>query len=384
MMSARTPSTSTGSTSRTRRSSSCSRSSPTAGREEIAELERQVAEEPFRRAAQKTLAADVTTLVHGAERDGSGAGGLRGAVRQGRPVRALDARTLADATGELPGAEVSVGHVRRRRAGGGRTGGVAQRRAPGDRRRRGLAQQRQDRRPGGTAGGGRLPVRPGRAVSGAVASRSRQAAAPAEPPASWPAPEEGPPEGVGPLRISSITGPQAADLRICLLPGDPSTVLFVSPTGRNGHHRASHHREAGRSRGRLHQHEAVSTASGTAPSARVGLSSTAAVQLHRVDLEAGRAASKLEWLPRTQRLTAKRTVRVRILRTQQRVKNRCQLPRLGVAACRVCWPGGWSLRTKILWLTMNDQFFAGCSTSASVMTLFGVQFCRAPFGVRGV
>ena len=35
--------------------------------EEIAELEKQVAEEPFRRTAQRTLAADVTTLVHGAE-----------------------------------------------------------------------------------------------------------------------------------------------------------------------------------------------------------------------------------------------------------------------------------------------------------------------------
>src|SRR6185436_2854659 len=35
------------------------------GREEIAELERQVREEPFRRAAQRALAADVTTLVHG-------------------------------------------------------------------------------------------------------------------------------------------------------------------------------------------------------------------------------------------------------------------------------------------------------------------------------
>jgi tyrosyl-tRNA synthetase len=36
-------------------------------REEIADLEKQVAEEPFRRTAQRTLAADVTALVHGAE-----------------------------------------------------------------------------------------------------------------------------------------------------------------------------------------------------------------------------------------------------------------------------------------------------------------------------
>ena len=128
--------------------------------------------------------------------------------------------------------------------------------------------------------------------SGVVASRSRQAAAPADPPASRPAPEEGPPEGVGPLRISSITGPQAADLRICLLPGDPSTVLFVSPTGRNGHHRG-HHREAGRSRGRLHQHEAVSTASGTAPSA--GWDSPAQPPSSSTEWIWKRAAQRVSW-----------------------------------------------------------------------------------------
>ena len=37
------------------------------GQEDIAELERQVAEEPFRRAAQKALAGDMVTLVHGSE-----------------------------------------------------------------------------------------------------------------------------------------------------------------------------------------------------------------------------------------------------------------------------------------------------------------------------
>ena len=66
------------------------RSSPTARRDEIAELERQVASEPFRRAAQRTLAADVTTLVHGAAATAAvqaasealfGKGDLRGAGR---------------------------------------------------------------------------------------------------------------------------------------------------------------------------------------------------------------------------------------------------------------------------------------------------------------
>ena len=59
-------------------------------REEVADLERQVAEEPFRRAAQRTLAADVTTLVHGAAATAAvqaasealfGKGDLRGARR---------------------------------------------------------------------------------------------------------------------------------------------------------------------------------------------------------------------------------------------------------------------------------------------------------------
>ena len=46
---------------------SCSRSSPTARARRSPSSSEQVAEEPFRRAAQKALAADVTTLVHGAD-----------------------------------------------------------------------------------------------------------------------------------------------------------------------------------------------------------------------------------------------------------------------------------------------------------------------------
>jgi tyrosyl-tRNA synthetase len=53
--------------------------------DEIAELERQVVAEPFRRAAQTTLAAFITTLVHGAAATASRAGGLGGDLRQGRP-----------------------------------------------------------------------------------------------------------------------------------------------------------------------------------------------------------------------------------------------------------------------------------------------------------
>jgi len=76
--------------------------------EQVAALEQSLADKPFLREAQKALAADVTTLVHGA--------GATAAVRAASEalfgkgdVRALDAGTLGDATAELPGGEVSVG-----------------------------------------------------------------------------------------------------------------------------------------------------------------------------------------------------------------------------------------------------------------------------------
>ena len=78
------------------------------GREELEELERQVAEEPFRRAAQRALAADVTTLVHGAAATAAVQAASEALFGRG-DVRALDARTLQDATAELPGGEVYVG-----------------------------------------------------------------------------------------------------------------------------------------------------------------------------------------------------------------------------------------------------------------------------------
>ncbi|CAN7412355.1 tyrosine--tRNA ligase [Knoellia sp. LjRoot47] len=76
--------------------------------DEVAELERQVAEEPFRRAAQRTLAADVTTLVHGAEATASVQAASEALFGKG-DLTALDARTLDDATAELPGGEVTPG-----------------------------------------------------------------------------------------------------------------------------------------------------------------------------------------------------------------------------------------------------------------------------------
>ncbi len=77
-------------------------------RDEIEELARQVAEEPFRRAAQRVLASDVTTLVHGASATAAVQAASEALFGKG-DVRTLDERTLLDATAELPGAVVPHG-----------------------------------------------------------------------------------------------------------------------------------------------------------------------------------------------------------------------------------------------------------------------------------
>ncbi|KAE8762735.1 tyrosine--tRNA ligase [Georgenia thermotolerans] len=77
-------------------------------REEIAELERAVTERPQAREAQRALAEDVTTLVHGAE----AAERVRRASQAlfGRDdLRELDGSTLRDAVAELPRGDVAVG-----------------------------------------------------------------------------------------------------------------------------------------------------------------------------------------------------------------------------------------------------------------------------------
>ncbi len=75
-------------------------------REEIEELARQVAEEPFRRTAQRTLAADVTTLVHGAPATAAVQAASQALFGKG-DLGALDPGTLRDATAELPGGTVA-------------------------------------------------------------------------------------------------------------------------------------------------------------------------------------------------------------------------------------------------------------------------------------
>ncbi|MDU0312052.1 tyrosine--tRNA ligase [Phycicoccus sp. M110.8] len=76
--------------------------------EEVAELEQSLAEKPFLREAQKALAADVTTLVHGAEATAAVQSASEALFGKG-DVGALDEGTLLDATAELPGAPVEVG-----------------------------------------------------------------------------------------------------------------------------------------------------------------------------------------------------------------------------------------------------------------------------------
>ena len=77
-------------------------------REEIAALEAQVAQEPFRRTAQRTLAAEMTTLVHGAPATAAAQAASEALFGRG-DLHALDEATLRDATAELPGAEVAPG-----------------------------------------------------------------------------------------------------------------------------------------------------------------------------------------------------------------------------------------------------------------------------------
>ncbi|MEO7420957.1 MAG: tyrosine--tRNA ligase [Ornithinibacter sp.] len=78
------------------------------GTEEVADLERQVETEPFRRSAQRVLASDVTTLVHGAAATSAVQAASEALFGKG-DLSALDARTLEDATAELPGGLVAVG-----------------------------------------------------------------------------------------------------------------------------------------------------------------------------------------------------------------------------------------------------------------------------------
>jgi len=78
-------------------------------REELAELEHATLETPHRRAAQKLLAQDMTTLVHG--QGATDQAEAAAAVLFGKgDVRSLDEPTVRAIAGELPGAELP-GHT---------------------------------------------------------------------------------------------------------------------------------------------------------------------------------------------------------------------------------------------------------------------------------
>jgi len=77
-------------------------------RAEIEAIQTSLERTPFKREAQRTLAVDVTTLVHGAPATAAVQAASEALFGKGDPA-ALDARTLADATAELPGGQVSPG-----------------------------------------------------------------------------------------------------------------------------------------------------------------------------------------------------------------------------------------------------------------------------------
>lgn len=79
-------------------------------RAEIEDYARQVAEEPFRRAAQKRLALEVTTLVHGAEATQAAIDASEALFGRGE-LSSLDEGTLAAAIAELPTASGQSGSL---------------------------------------------------------------------------------------------------------------------------------------------------------------------------------------------------------------------------------------------------------------------------------
>ena len=80
-------------------------------RKEIEDLERETAERPAGRPAQRALAEEMTTLVHGAEELARVVAASQALFGQG-DLRALDSRTLAAALAEVPSAKLDASEVR--------------------------------------------------------------------------------------------------------------------------------------------------------------------------------------------------------------------------------------------------------------------------------
>jgi tyrosyl-tRNA synthetase len=74
--------------------------------EEIEELKKQTLEAPHARAAQRTLARDVTTLVHGEHATNQAEAAAKALFGQGE-LTDLDAKTLDAAMSEAPNATIS-------------------------------------------------------------------------------------------------------------------------------------------------------------------------------------------------------------------------------------------------------------------------------------
>src|SRR5690242_4434372 len=80
-------------------------------RAEIEELEREITERPAARIAQRTLAEEMTTLVHGPEECARVIAASQALFGQG-DLQALDARTLASALAEVPSVTLDAAEVR--------------------------------------------------------------------------------------------------------------------------------------------------------------------------------------------------------------------------------------------------------------------------------
>ena len=80
-------------------------------RAEIEELERETAERPAARIAQRALADEITTLAHGAEECARVITASRALFGQG-DLRVLDTRTLASALAEVPSVTLDAAEVR--------------------------------------------------------------------------------------------------------------------------------------------------------------------------------------------------------------------------------------------------------------------------------
>jgi tyrosyl-tRNA synthetase len=80
-------------------------------RAEIEELERETAERPAARIAQRALADEITTLAHGAEECARVIAASRALFGQG-DLRVLDTRTLASALAEVPSVTLDAAEVR--------------------------------------------------------------------------------------------------------------------------------------------------------------------------------------------------------------------------------------------------------------------------------